>query len=114
MGQTPEELEYSFRVSWARTRERGSLPHRGGVDFWRSARNRLAKEIAQNSVAGSVTMGMIASSVLHWAESSGIDLARFEAPTSIFVALVAKSVFDELRSRNDSDATKLNGNSKKM
>jgi hypothetical protein len=73
-------------------------------------RKRLAGELAQNSVAGPVTMGMMATSVLHWAESSGIDLARFEAPTSVFVALVAKSVFDELRSRNDSDATKLNGN----
>ena len=101
MAQTSEELEYSFLLSWASLREGTSLPHRGGDGFWRNTRNRLAREIAKNSAAGSVTIGMIATSVVHWAEASGIDLVRFEAPTSIFVALVAKSVLDELGSKGD-------------
>ena len=105
MAQTPEELEYSFRLAWAKSREGTSLPHRGGDDFWRNARKRLAKEIAKNSAAGSVTIGMIATHVVQWAEASGIDLVRFEAPISIYVALVAKSVLDELGSQKDGNDT---------
>jgi hypothetical protein len=113
MTQTSEELETAFSVSWARSRDGSSLPHRGGLDFWRNAQHRLAREIAENSTAGSISMGMIADSVLHWAESSGIDLTRFEGPISIFVALVAKSVFDELRSRTGVEAETLDGESKR-
>jgi hypothetical protein len=113
MTQTPEELEYSFRLAWAQSRESAALPHRGSDDFWRNARSRLARGIAEHSEVGSVTMVMIATSVLQWAEGVGVDPARFEGPLSIYVALVAKSVFDELRSRTDSKETEPKGDSKK-
>src|SRR5690348_8352104 len=96
MTQTPEQLEYNFRLAWARSREGAPLPHRGSDDFWQRARKRLARGIAEHNEVGSVTMVMIATSVLQWAEGAGIDPARFEAPLSIYVALVAKSVLDEL------------------
>lgn len=113
MTQTPEELEYNFRLAWAQSREGASLPHRGSDDFWRNARSRLARGIAEHSEVGSVTMVMIATSVLQWAEGAGIDPARFEGPLSIYVALVAKSVLDELRSRTGGNEAKPKGDSKK-
>jgi hypothetical protein len=94
MAQTAEDLEYSFRLSWARSQVTTSLPRRGGDDFWRNTQKRLAREIVQNSATGPVTMGMIAAYVLNWAEGTGIDLVHFEAPMIIYVALVAKSVLD--------------------
>ena len=112
MAQTPQELEYNFRQSWTRSLENTSLPHRGADDFWANTKKRLTREIAENSAVGAVTIGMIATYVVNWAEASGIDLVRFEAPISIYVALIAKSVFDELRARTDNNETELESKSK--
>jgi hypothetical protein len=100
MTQTPEELEYNFKLAWARTRESTPLPHRGDDSFWQNTRKRLAKEIVKNETTGSVAIVSVAATVVEWLQTSTINLTSVEFPVSLFVALVAKSAIDELKARN--------------
>jgi hypothetical protein len=100
MTQTPEELEYNFKLAWARSRQASPLPHRGDDTFWHSTRKRLTNEVIKNEAAGSVTMGEVATTVVHWVEASGLNLTAIDFPISPLVALINKSVMDELKSRN--------------
>jgi hypothetical protein len=100
IAQTPEELEYNFKLAWVRSRQGSPLPHRGDDSFWQSTRQRLTNEVIKNEAAGSVTIATVATVVVHWLEASGINLTSVDFPISLFVALVAKSVMDELKARN--------------
>ena len=100
MTQTPEELEYNFKLAWARAREGAPLPHRGDDNFWQNTRKRLTREIIKNETTGSVAIVSVATTVVEWLQTSSINLTSIEFPVSLFVALVTKSVMDELKSRN--------------
>jgi Na+/glutamate symporter len=106
MTQSTEELEYNFKLTWTRAREGAPLPHRGDDSFWQNTRKRLVKEIIKNETTGSVAIVSIAATVVEWLQNSTINLTQIEFPLSLFVALVAKSAMDELKSRNAQDKRK--------
>jgi Na+/glutamate symporter len=109
MTQSTEELEYNFKLAWVRAREGTSLPHRGDDSFWQNTRKRLVKEVIKNETTGSVAIVSVAATVVEWLQNSTINLTQIEFPLSLFVALIAKSAMDELKSRNAQDK----GNAKK-
>lgn len=100
MTQSAEELEYNFKLAWTRARVGSPSPHRGDDSFWQNTQKRLAKEIVKNETTGSVAIVSVAVTVVEWLQSSSINLTQVEFPISLFVALVAKSAVDELKSRN--------------
>jgi hypothetical protein len=113
MTQTPEELEYNFKLAWASAREGASLPHRGADSFWQNTCRRLAKEIVKNETTGSVAIVSAATTVVEWLQTSSINLTSVEFPISLFVALVTKSAMDELKARNAKNKPKNVGKDKK-
>ncbi len=113
MTQTPEELEYNFKLAWTRAREGAPLPHRGDDSFWQNTRKRLTKEIIKNETTGSVAIVSVATTVVEWLQTSTINLTSIEFPLSLFVALVAKSAMDELKSRNAKNKPKNAAKNKK-
>ena len=113
MTQTPEELEYNFKLAWARAREGSPLPHRGDESFWHNTCKRLTKEIIKNETTGSVAIVSVATTVVEWIQTSTINLTSVEFPISLFVALVTKSAMDELKARNAKNKPKNAGKDKK-
>jgi Na+/glutamate symporter len=100
MTQTPEELEYNFKLAWARARQGAPLPHRGDDSFWQNTQKRLIKEVIKNETTGSVAIVSVATTVVQWLQTSTINLTSVEFPVSLFVALITKAAMDELKSRN--------------
>jgi hypothetical protein len=70
-------------------------------DFLRGVKQRLVVKILKNKESVSTTFGFVASQVLNWAQSAGVDLNAYRIPIAILVALVMQSVLEELESRSD-------------
>jgi hypothetical protein len=94
-----EELERLFNEALDDA-ELGGLPHRGIGDrsFWLSALGRLRKETAKQEAAATATLVLAASEAVDWAHSIGLDLTDYNVPIAIFVALVVKAVWAQMKS----------------
>ena len=97
MNYTSKQLEERFFREWKSIKKGEGVPIRGDIrQFWRGVANNLKDNILKNRDVISVTMGYITAQVLAYLETLGVDLIAYKIPVALFVALVAKSVFDQL------------------
>ncbi len=97
-----EDLELLFEEALDEA-ELSGLPHRGTSDrsSWRQALDRLKKDIAKQEPAAAATAVFAASQTVDWAHAIGLDLTDYNVPIAIFVALVVKAVWAQMRSDGD-------------
>lgn len=97
LDRSAEELEVLLEEAVDEAESKGP-PHRGVGDreFWRGAAQRLRKEIAQQKLSASATAGTLAGMAIEWAHEVGLDMTDFKVPIAILVALVVKSLWEQM------------------
>lgn len=99
MRESPTQLEARFLREWKAIARKEGVPVRGDLkEFWRGVANRLINNFVKNRAAVSATLGYITAEVVTYLEGLGVNLTAYKIPIAIFVALVAKSIFDQLES----------------
>jgi hypothetical protein len=84
----------------------GGLPHRRFDDrsFWRGAVGRLKRELAKQDALATATTTTVATQAVIWAHDVGLDLADYNIPIAVVVALTVKSIWDQMSSADDGGA----------
>jgi hypothetical protein len=91
-----EGLYAKLEQEWARV-EGGDISTRSDLgDYLRGVAKLIAKGIVQNSLGVTVTMGVVATEVIRFAQASGYNLDLYRVPIGILTAIVARALVDQL------------------
>ena len=96
---TVAELDGEFQKQLALA-EKGIGSATRGSSFWNDLKPKIIAGIVRNRDVGSVTIGMITSEVLTKVTAAGVDLQHYRVVIAIFIAVVAKAVWDTLEERS--------------
>ena len=100
------QLENMFFESWGQISAEDRLPTRSDDTerFWKGFGKDLASRIIRNRDPALLTIGMIASDVIDAVEKLNVDPGLYKYPIALFVAIVAKTIWDQLEKRDQKNS----------